>query len=185
MHRKQGKATVRYHYDWEFKENGITIKPISLGMVSDDNRELYIINTDEIRAFQDRDYFSKLDQTDLWLQENVFKYISEEDIEKYGYSFKHERARVAQIVYDFIMDVDFSKEDDIQFWGYFCSYDHVCLSQLFGRMIDLPPGMPMWTNDLMTIRNGQQWPKRPAELSHHHALMDAKFQKLMFETWSK
>jgi hypothetical protein len=172
---------MRYHYDWEFKENGHTIEPISLGMVADDGRELYIINTRAIDNFRARARQDRLDDTDRWLQGNVFKHISHEDENTYGMDFLTEL--VGHKVYDFITDIDWSVENDVEFWGYFAAYDHVCLSQLFGRMIDLPSPMPMYTNELMTIRAGRAKPPRPANLPEHNALADAKYQKLIFEAW--
>lgn len=177
---------MRYHYDTEFKDTGLTIEPISLGMVDDSGRELYMIHIPTVRAFQEREYFNSLDQTDLWLRDNVFNYITEYDLEDYGYTDKDS---MAVELYNFVTDIDWSTDNSIELWGYFAAYDHVLLSQLFGRMIDLPAPMPMFTNELMTIRkraNGTWKPKpaRPANLPEHHALMDAKYQKLMYETWS-
>ena len=37
---------------------------------------------------------------------------------------------------------------DPELWAWCGAYDHVALCQLWGRMIDLPKGVPMWTNDL-------------------------------------
>lgn len=39
----------------------------------------------------------------------------------------------------------------IQFYGYYSDYDHVALCWLFGKMIDLPKGFPMYTIDLKQI----------------------------------
>jgi len=121
----------------------------------------------------------------LWLRDNVFNYINENDVNWYGYDSKSE---MAQVVYDFICD-GLSYGEQAELWGYFAAYDHVCLSQLFGRMIDLPAPMPMFTNELMTIgkrANGYKAkPSRPKSLPEHHSLMDAKYQKLIFEEWSK
>lgn len=36
----------------------------------------------------------------------------------------------------------------LNYIGYYSAYDHVCLSQLFGKMINLPKHFPMYTNDL-------------------------------------
>jgi len=160
-------------------------------MVSDDDRELYVINIDAVRAFQERQYFNKLDDTDLWLKDNVFNQISESDLDIYGFEFgsPQQKDQVKSMVYDFVIDINWYEEKDVEFWGYFAAYDHVCLAQLFGRMIDLPPGMPMFTNDLMTIGkkpNSYYKPKptRPADLPEHHALNDAKYQKLIFGAWN-
>lgn len=38
-----------------------------------------------------------------------------------------------------------------EFYGYYSAYDHVLLCSLFGRMIDLPKGFPMYTIDLKQI----------------------------------
>jgi hypothetical protein len=181
---------MRYHYDWEFKEDGITIEPISLGMVDDNGRELYLINTAAVRAFQEREYFNKLDSTDIWLKANVFNHISEADIEQYGLGVSDPglfRTKAATHVYNFILD-GLGYSDVPELWGYFAAYDHVCLSQLFGRMIDLPSPMPMFTNDLMTIgrKPDGRWkakPPRPDSLPLHHSLMDAKYQQLIFKEW--
>ena len=41
-----------------------------------------------------------------------------------------------------------NKYPNIQLYGYYSAYDHVALCWLFGKMIDLPKGMPMITHDL-------------------------------------
>lgn len=177
---------MRYHYDWEFKEDGVTIEPISLGMIDDAGRELYMIYRPAVRAYQERHYFNKLDQTDLWLRDNVFNHLPERDIQDFGYESKVEMGRA---VYEFICD-GLSYGEQAELWGYFAAYDHVCLSQLFGRMIDLPAPMPMYTNELMNLAKNDKGkfkgkPARPSNLPEHHSLMDAKYQKLIFEEWSK
>lgn len=182
---------TNFHYDWEFKENGVIIEPISLGMVDDNDRELYLINMHAVNDFKRREVYGTLDQTDLWLRDNVFAHITPADIAAYGYGPESTEAfqiAAAQKVYDFIVDGLSDYNDIPELWGYFAAYDHVCLSQLFGRMIDLPGPMPMFTNELMTIGkrpNGLYKPKpdRPKELTLHNALMDARYQKLVYETW--
>lgn len=42
----------------------------------------------------------------------------------------------------------FLKANPPKFYGYYCDYDWVLLCSLFGRMIDLPKGFPMYCNDL-------------------------------------
>lgn len=42
-------------------------------------------------------------------------------------------------------------DKNIEFYGYYADYDHVVLSWLYGRMIDLPKGFPMYTRDLKQI----------------------------------
>ncbi|WP_193790487.1 hypothetical protein [Fibrella aestuarina] len=40
------------------------------------------------------------------------------------------------------------EENRYELVGYYTDYDHVLLASLFGRMIDLPKGLPMFTTDL-------------------------------------
>lgn len=43
---------------------------------------------------------------------------------------------------------EFTDDNDIQFFGYYADYDWVLFCSLFGRMIDLPKGFPMYCRDL-------------------------------------
>ena len=44
----------------------------------------------------------------------------------------------------------------IQLYGYYSAYDHVALSWIFGKMIDLPKGFPMYTRDLKQMFDEKQ-----------------------------
>lgn len=45
---------------------------------------------------------------------------------------------------------------DVEFYAYFADYDWVLFCSLFGRMIDLPAGIPMYCNDLKQNLDEQQ-----------------------------
>lgn len=81
-------------------------------------------------------------------------------------------------------------DTNIQFYGYYSDYDWVVFCWLFGRMIDLPNGFPMYCIDLKQMfdekqaiysnnYNGQSWlPFRehtdyPKQTNKHNALDDA------------
>lgn len=80
-------------------------------------------------------------------------------------------------------------DNPIQLYGYYSDYDHVALSWLFGKMIDLPSGFPMYTKDLKQELDGMNWTFRsdykqpehhfnyPTPSDNHHSLEDAKFNK--------
>ena len=57
-------------------------------------------------------------------------------------------------------ELDFNSVGDvkskIQLYGYYSAYDHVALSWIFGKMIDLPKGFPMYTIDLKQMFDEQQ-----------------------------
>ena len=69
-----------------------------------------------------------------------------------------------------------------ELWGFYSAYDHVVFCQIFGTMMDLPEGYPMYTRDI------KQWcdmlgnPKLPEQgKGEHHALQDARWNKLAWE----
>ena len=57
-------------------------------------------------------------------------------------------------------ELDFNSVGDvkskIQLYGYYSAYDHVALSWIFGKMIDLPKGFPMYTRDLKQMFDEKQ-----------------------------
>lgn len=83
------------------------------------------------------------------------------------------RAQIADEVMDFIR----AAGPNVQLWANYGAYDHVALAQLWGRMIDLPEGVPMFTNDIQQERSrlGLAWDDLPQQESgEHNALADAR-----------
>jgi hypothetical protein len=77
------------------------------------------------------------------------------------------------------------KENAIEFYGYYADYDWVLFCSLFGRMIDLPQGFPMYCMDLKQMMQdrglSKEWKQSicPDPEGEHNALVDAKWnQKL-------
>lgn len=87
-----------------------------------------------------------------------------------------------------------------EFYGYYADYDWVVFCWLFGKMIDLPQGFPMYCNDLKQILetrgfacNGttiplEMWgkdikehPNYPKQTNEHNALADARWNKQLYE----
>ena len=167
---------MRYWYDFEFEEDGSTIEPISLGMVAEDGRELYLINKDYIRDWREGFMFPH-----PWLVNNVLNHISDEEVAKYGTSIDNFSWKIL----DFISDNGkYKSRDEIELWGHYAAYDHVCLAQLWGPMINLPEPIPMFTHEDMTAKRDQPYLTRDLnKYPEHHALYDAKFQRLQSEYW--
>jgi len=76
--------------------------------------------------------------------------------------------------------------DKPEFWGWFADYDWVVFCWLFGAMVDLPKGWPMYCRDI------KQWADQlggiplPDQTSdEHHALLDARWNKKAFEYLQK
>jgi hypothetical protein len=145
---------MKIFFDTEFIEDGKTIDLISIGMVREDSEKLYLVSS-EYDA-------SKASQ---WVKDNVLKYI-------HPYGQKYTRKEIAETVRNFVLNGEVDKPE---FWAYYADYDWVVLCQLFGTMMDLPKGFPMYCNDLKQHQHIMarrfRLPKNPDE--NHHALADA------------
>lgn len=72
--------------------------------------------------------------------------------------------------------------EEPEFIGDCCSYDWVVFCQLFGKMIDLPKGFPMYINDIQQLAKSLGNPEIPIQLEgNHDALEDAKHIKKVYE----
>lgn len=180
---------MRVYYDTEFIEDGETIELISIGMVAEDGREYYAVNADmPVDRVREHD----------WLRENVWPHLPVVGLKKrlrYVGNGKHAvrvtdaghldpdstlvrpRRLIRNEVRDFLQATP-----DVELWADYGAYDHVALCQLWGTMIALPKGVPMWTNDLR-----QEWrrlgcPELPEQAdAQHDALADARHGKVMGE----
>lgn len=156
---------TKYFYDTEFLDDGVTIDMISIGIVADDGREYYAVN-------QQADWTAIGEHK--WLQDNVIPHLPPESEWK-------PRWQIANEVAKFLLDGDTPPE----LWAWFAAYDHVAFSQLFGRMLDIPHGIPMYTNDLRSVIDfmPSAYRKLPSQPSStiHDALEDARFLKVRCE----
>ena len=139
----------RIWFDTEFIEDGKTIDLISIGMVRDDGATFYAEN-------MDCDY----DKASPWVRENVLRHLQ-------GGSREWHRSDMAEYI------VAFAGEKP-EFWAYYADYDWVVLCQLYGTMMDLPKGWPMYCRDVKQLCDSLGNPKLPEQQStEHHALEDA------------
>ena len=168
---------MRYTYDFEFKEDGKVIEPISMGMVCVDRpeRELYLV-------FNDFD--TRRVAADWWLMENVMssiEHVTLATVDFQGAKVVRDlmvtdpnsvtREEGAVLLRDFV-----EGDKDIEWWNWYGAYDHVALCQLFGKMIDLPKGFPMWSNDIKQLHKAKGYPQMPQQpAGKHNALADARF----------
>lgn len=166
---------MRIFYDTEFIEDGCTIDLISIGLVAGSGDEYYAIVDDErllARA-----------AANPWLRENVVPSLPAREVynsaggtswcwwsDHQDYDRIATRAVIADEVRQFILSFP-----DPQLWAWYGAYDHVAYAQLFGRMIDLPKGLPMFTCDLKQEVERLGNPRVPEQGSgQHNALADAR-----------
>lgn len=230
----------KYFIDTEFHEykkkplfsKGIdTIELISIGIVSDNNKEYYAICKEfDLKAAWDNE----------WLRDNVLDKIvlelfiihcttntSHKCIEGKG-SYKSlewllnqygkTKEQIAKDIKSFIAynnEYDLSPVEfhhpnytfqNTQFYGYYSDYDWVVFCWLFGRMIDLPKGFPMYCIDLKQtldekavtyfennkgvnqsdpLENKLDFIKKfdsyPKQTNEHNALNDARFIRDLYK----
>ena len=155
---------MKYFYDTEFHDDGKTIDLISIGIVAADGREYYAVNAeaewDRIRKHE-------------WLAANVVNHLPHPGEWK-------PKAQIKREVADFLLDG--APEDLPELWAWFAAYDHVVLSQLFGRMLDMPDGIPMYTHDLRAFIDYVKVYRLPVqEFGQHDALEDARHLKVVHD----
>src|SRR5678810_383989 len=146
---------MRFWFDTEFIENGRTIDLISIGIVSEDGREYYRESVE-------------WDTTDVndWVRANVFPHLQWNGV-------------LRSIIADEIRAFMGEKPE---IWAYYADYDWVALCQLFGTMMDLPKGWPMYCRDVKQLCDSLGNPKLPEQgKGEHYALADARWNMLAWE----
>ena len=107
-----------------------------------------------------------------------------------------------------LLGVDKKVENKPEFYGYYCDYDWVVFCWLFGKMIDLPNGFPMYCIDLKQeldrklnsivlpckgyypnpndnlstkLREIKAYSNYPKQTNEHSAIHDARWNKQLYE----
>ena len=183
-----------YTYDTEFIEHSVyvgiwpfgrrvrTIELISIGIVAEDGREYYAVNADmPVRAIRKHQ----------WLMDNVIpslplgagdqrNHLPTSWLVNYGDRRVKPHSRIAGEVRDFLLAGD----SDPELWVSYGAYDHVVHCWLYGSMIDLPEGLPMWTRDLQHEAASHHLHIPEQESGAHNALEDARHvMRVLREEW--
>lgn len=125
---------MKYFFDTEFIEDGQTIDLLSIGIVAADGRELYLESK-----------VADLSKANDFVKKHVIPYLR-------GGNHAYSRSVIRDQVRVFVGD-----DPEPEFWAYYASYDWVALCQLFGKMIDLPEGFPMFCRDLKQVLDEDGW----------------------------
>lgn len=188
---------MRYWYDTEFIEDGRTIDLISIGIVAEDGREYYAQRAEMC-----------LDNASQWVRDNVLVHLlpcttypaspHEPDKPNWNFGWLIHDGHIGKINGEWVSCGDPTcpwrktvelRSDLLAFlhpeqygkpelWGYYSAYDHVALCQLFGTMMSLPKGWPMYTRDIKQWCDALGNPRLPEQgKGEHHALADARWNK--------
>lgn len=139
---------MRIYFDTEFIEDGKTIELLSIGLVREDGQTYYAesAEVDYSRASE-------------WVRQNVLTHLM---------GPVKMRSVIAQEIVEFV-------GPEPEFWAYYADYDWVVLCQLFGTMMDLPDGWPMYCRDFKQVIDEHDLAVAPQEGVEHHALADAQW----------
>jgi len=204
---------MKYFIDTEFKEKPNTIDFISIGIVTENGDEYYAISKDfNLKEVWKDDWLRenvlKTLHTDLckmvgtygktyhWGLFEPFTRKSMRNLIKwYGKTNKQIGDEIKEFVYktndnihpDTVSNFDeIIKKRPIEFYAYYADYDWVVFCWLFGRMMDLPKGFPMYCKDLKQTMddNGftKEWKQKfvPDDINEHNAIADAKWNLKLF-----
>ena len=149
------RPALRYFYDCEFIEDGVTIELVSIGVVAEDGREFYAVST-EFRAERAID----------WVRQNVLNQLPSPADPAW-----RSRARIREDLYAFLR----AGSGGIELWAWYAGYDHVALAQLWGDMRALPRDIPRFTRELRQRWEDRGKPPLPEQAAGlHDALGDAR-----------
>ncbi|NUS43628.1 MAG: polyadenylate-specific 3'-exoribonuclease AS [Mycobacteriaceae bacterium] len=154
---------MRYFYDCEFIEDGVTIDLVSIAVVAEDGREYYAVST-EFDA----------DRAGPWVRKHVLPKLPPASSPLW-----RGRERIRDDLLAFLIP---RPSVQPEMWAWVAAYDHVALCQLWGSMVDLPTGIPRYTNELRQLWDSAgRPPLPPAPADAHDALADARHNLAKFE----
>jgi hypothetical protein len=195
---------MKYYIDTEFIESFYKpllgkrrhfIDLISIGIVAEDGRGYHAISNE----------YNYYDASD-WVKENVIDCLYIDTVHgdarnhlktsNFQSRFGKSNKMIANDIWRFCMEGETRQpmgignpyEPVVEFYGYYADYDWVLFCSLFGTMIDLPKGFPMYCIDLKQtldelqlnftsdLKQHQRYPK---QINEHNALSDAKWNKAL------
>lgn len=176
---------------------------ISIGIVCEDGREYYAISN-QYWYYKADNWVKKNVIIPLYLQTVHGDNRNRYDAQNFHYAYGISNRTIAKEILEFMgcwRDQHFWRtgEDVPEIYGYYSDYDWVLFCSLFGRMIDLPEGFPMYCRDLKQmldehvmrddlfgaasddlpfsekIKLVKSWEGFPPQENEHNALADAKW----------
>lgn len=179
---------TRIFYDTEFLEDAKTIDLISFGAYEPESGSTFYAVSNEF----DTERVAAHD----WLMKNVMNSIPHTQTTSHRIGTGQpvpdlvltpgpevmSRAEMRDALLAWVKSLLTPWEPQAELWAWYGSYDHVALAQLFGKMIDLPDEIPMFTMDIRQLHKMLGSPPMPAQPAGlHNALADAKFNAVRYD----
>lgn len=163
---------MKYFMDTEFIEDGKYIDLLSIGIVAEDGRKLYL------EAME-----ADFNMANDWVKANVIPHMH--DCKLPGDCVMGDLCPVVDkndMKRTILAFMDPQKYGDPEIWGYYADYDWVVFCQIFGTMVDLPRGFPMYCLDLKQLSMMLGNPEHPKQTStEHNAMADALYNQELYQ----
>jgi hypothetical protein len=179
---------MKYFFDTEFheyKRNGVnTIELISTGIVAEDGREYYEFS---------REFDIDAALANPWLAEHVINPVLSKCASDTPASPRTVFFALGKTKEQIAKEITAFVGDSPEFYAYYADYDWVVFCWLYGRMIDLPKGFPMYCRDLKQMLDDKAeqlglspndlkaFATYPTQENEHDALDDAKWNRALYE----
>jgi hypothetical protein len=180
---------MKYFYDTEFLEDGKTVDLISIGIVAEDGREYYAVSSE----VNDDELKTRIRRHD-WLLKNVVPSLPltnagvwsftppSNEPDMFSLDMRNTLVRPRWLIANEVREFFAQDTSPVELWADYAAYDHVVLCQLWGTMMALPKGMPMWTHDLEQAWEDAGRPDRPEQnAGQHNALEDARWNAKLYQ----
>lgn len=181
---------MKYFFDTEFIEWAGGIDLVSIGIVSEDGDTFYAESTnfDERNADQwvKDNVLAKLE---WWGNENANKgFCNSFSQQQPGNTWKTEVFGTEALIASELLAWIGNPSTKPEFYAYYGAYDWVLFARLFGRLINLPKGFPMYVMDLKQMMDHERldsdWKRTvcPDPEGEHNALADAHWNKKLYQS---
>ena len=154
---------MRYFYDCEFIENGITIDLVSVGVVAEDGREFYAVSTEFDAG-----------AAGPWVRRNVLPKLPSPSSEVWK-----SRSRIRDELYDFVTA---PPTGEVEMWAWIGAYDRGGVPAVGGHD-RLLAAMPRFTRDVRqavgdAAQAGPAHPPAGARRARRCPARDARFRAI-------
>lgn len=176
--------------DTEFLEDGVTIDPVSIAIITEDHDgpELYLEFDSREWTQEPNDFVKEHVLPHLWSRQESKREFNEWERQPHHVgglvSRREGRALIAQFI-----DNCTPADTEPEIWAYYADYDWVLFCRLFGQMVDLPPDWPKWCRDLKQTAwhlglGVDDFPPHDEKLygPAHNSLADTRRNRATFET---
>ena len=171
---------MKYFIDTEFIEEPNTIQLISIVIVADDGRQYFALSSEYDSA-----------KASVWVTKNVIIPLYNEMVGNSSYynhlNFHQDYGKqirtIRKEILEFVGFPEYPKGKP-EFWGYYANYDWVVFCWIFGRMVDLPKGFPMYCRDIKQVMDMLSLTKKDLNIhdpnGKHDALVDAAWNRELY-----